>query len=238
MSECEIMHKIDEIYTRCPFYGSRRICMELKKESIEIGRRKVQTLMGKMGIEAIYPKPNLSKAAHNHKVYPYLLTGAKIVRPNQVWSTDITYIRMSRGWLYLVAVIDWFSRYVLSWELSNSLDNSFCLKALSTAIELGKPDIFNTDQGSQFTSEAFTTEVLSNDIKLSMDGRGRAFDNIFIERFWRTLKYEEVYLKEYRAVKDAYEGIYNYLNFYNDKRLHQSLGYRTPKEIYFSTKNI
>ena len=227
------MGKIDEIYTQSPFYGSRRIMVELNHSNIIIGRRKVQTLMQKMGIEAIYPKPNLSKPNLEHRIFPYLLKDLSINRPNHVWSSDITYIRMANGWLYLVAVMDWFSRYILSWELSNSLDTLFCLKALNSSLEFGKPEIFNTDQGSQFTSDRFTSEVLNNNIRISMDGRGRAYDNIFIERFWRSLKHEEVYLNDYENVMQAFYRIEAYMNFYNKKRYHQSLGYKTPYEVHF-----
>jgi putative transposase len=232
-SDVQIMARIDEIYTRSPFYGSRRMMAELNRKDIQIGRRKVQTLMDIMGIAAIYPKPNLSKPDFEHRIYPYLLRNMKIVKPNQVWCSDITYIRMNSGWLYLTAVMDWFSRYILSWELSNTLDTAFCVNALQTAFERGKPEIFNTDQGSQFTSHLFTAEILKHDVKISMDGRGRAFDNIFIERFWRTVKYEEVYLKEYEKVQDAYRGLGNFIKFYNEERLHQSLGYRSPCEVHF-----
>lgn len=229
----KIMERIDEIYTKRPFYGSRRIMLELNRSDINIGRRKVQTLMDKIGIEAIYPKPNLSKPDFEHRIYPYLLRNKKIERPNQVWCSDITYIRMTTGWVYLVAVMDWFSRYILSWDLSNTLDSVFCVNALKTAFETGKPEIFNTDQGSQFTSNLYTAEILNNDVRISMDGRGRAFDNIFIERFWRTVKYEEVYLKEYQCVMDAYQGLGNFIKFYNEDRLHQSLGYKSPLEVHY-----
>lgn len=231
-SDLKLMERIDEIYTRRPFFGSRRIMVELNRSELNVGRRKVQTLMDKMGIEAIYPKPNLSKPNFEHRIYPYLLRNMKIERPNQVWCSDITYIRMTNGWLYLVAVMDWFSRYILSWELSNTLDSIFCVNALQAALELGTPDIFNTDQGSQFTSNLFTAEILKSGIQVSMDGRGRAFDNIFIERFWRTVKYEEVYLKEYQAVIDAYSGLGSFIKFYNEERLHQSLGYKSPFEVH------
>lgn len=189
-----------------------------------------------MGIEAIYPRPKLSISCPQNKIYPYLLKDVVIERPNQVWSSDITYIRLDRGWLYLVAIIDWYSRYVLSWELSNTLDTGFCLNALRRALSIGKPEIFNTDQGSQFTSNAFTSELLDNQIKISMDGRGRAFDNIFIERLWRTVKYEEVYINEYRQPPEAYKGLRSYFIFYNDERVHQSLGYKCPGEVYFTKK--
>lgn len=234
-SDLQIMAKIDEIYTGRPFYGSRRIMIELSRAGIDIGRKKVQSLMSKMGIKAIYPKLNLSKPNFEHRIYPYLLSNLKIVRPNQVWCSDITYIRMTNGWLYLVVVMDWFSRYILSWELSNSLDTVFCVNALQAALKLGTPEIFNTDQGSQFTSNLFTAEILKSGIQVSMDGRGRDFDNIFIERFWRTVKYEEVYLKEYQAVIDAYSGLASYIKFYNEDRLHQSLGYKSPFEVHYQS---
>jgi len=228
-----LMNRIDEIYTGCPTFGSRRITAVLKRSDIDVGRRKVQSIMRKMGIEAIYPKPRLSQANSEHRVYPYLLRNLQIDRPNQVWCSDITYIRMARGWLYLVAVMDWYSRYILSWELSNTLDSSFCVHALQAALKMGSPEIFNTDQGSQFTSKLFTDELLHNDIKISMDGRGRCFDNIFIERFWRSLKYEEVYINEYQTVNDAYLGIQKYIRFYNNERYHQSLNYKTPYEQHY-----
>lgn len=230
------MKQIDEIYTDYPFYGSRRILAQLNRIGINIGIKKVRSLMKKMGIEAIYPKPNLSKSNPEHKVYPYLLKNVVIDKPNQVWSTDITYIKMKRGWLYLAAVMDWYSRYVLSWELSNTLDMDFCLKSLHIALKTGKPKIFNSDQGSQFTSLKFTSELEAKNIRVSMDGRGRAFDNIFIERLWRSVKYEEVYLNEYFSTKDVYLGLKNYFKFYNEKRLHQSLDYQTPAEIHFLKK--
>ena len=231
--DLQLEREIDEIYTDCPFYGSRRIRAALFKKGFFVGRRKVQSLMKKLGIEAIYPKPKLSGRNPDHRVYPYLLKNNVINKPNQVWSTDITYIRMKNGWMYLVAIMDWYSRYVLSWELSNTLDLEFCLIALEKALSIGKPDIFNSDQGSQFTSEKFTSELESKQIKISMDGRGRAFDNIFIERLWRTVKYEEVYINEYTSVREAYYGLSKYFNFYNERRLHQSLEYRTPLEIHF-----
>jgi len=225
--------EIDEIYTECPFYGSRRIRAVLVKRGFFVGRRKVQSLMKKLGIEAIYPKPKLSKQHPDHKIYPYLLKDFELSKPNQVWSIDITYIRMKNGWLYLVAIMDWYSRYVLSWELSNTLDLEFCLIALEKALSKGKPDIFNSDQGSQFTSNKFTAELESKQIKISMDGRGRVFDNIFIERLWRTVKYEEVYINEYTTVREATYGLSKYFKFYNERRLHQSLEYISPKEIHF-----
>lgn len=232
------MHRIDEIFTESPFFGSRRILEGLRREGFSIGRERVQSLMRKMGLIAIYPKSNLSKKHPEHKIYPYLLANAKIVRPHQVWSTDITYIRLRPGFLYLVAIMDWFSRYVLSWRLSNSLDVSFCLEALQEALEQGCPDIFNTDQGSQFTSNEFTGLLLSKGTKISMDSRGRAFDNIFTERLWRSVKYEEVYIKDYQSYRDAREGLGNYFSFYNNRRYHQSLGYKTPCEVHYGDAAI
>jgi len=226
------MNRIDEIYTKYPFYGSRRIAVTLKGEGWSIGRERVQTLMRKMRITAIYPKPKLSKRDSEHIIYPYLLTNINIVRPNQVWSSDITYIRLRQGFLYLVAIIDWYSRYVLTWKLSNTLEIGFCIEALEEALEIGCPEIFNTDQGSQFTSKEFTALLKGKEIKISMDSKGRALDNIFIERLWRSVKYEEVYIKSYQAVKDAKEGLGNYFPFYNNERPHQSLEYRTPHEVH------
>ena len=234
-----ITSRIDEIYTKTPFYGSRKIKEQLRRDGGSISRKKVQRLMRKIGIEAIYPKKRASIPHHGHKVYPYLLRDLQIRRINQVWGSDITYIRIHRGWLYLVAIIDWYSRYVISWELSTSLDVEFCLTALERALSQEKPEIFNTDQGSQFTSKEFAGLLLRNDIKISMDGRGRAIDNIFTERLWRTIKYEEVYLHDYENVFEAKERISAYMNFYNTERLHQSLGYATPAEIYYKrTKNM
>lgn len=228
----ELMKLIDEEYTRHPFYGSRRIAAWLQNAGYDVNRKRVQRLMRKMGIEALYPKRNLSKAANGHKVYPYLLRGVKIMQPNQVWSTDITYIRMQNGFIYLTAVIDWFSRFVLSWGLSNSLDSEFCLEALEMAMAKGKPKIFNTDQGAQYTSKAFTGVLENAGISISMDGRGRALDNVFVERLWRTVKYEEVYLKNYETVSEAYCSLDKYFTFYNEQRLHQALDYRKPIEAY------
>lgn len=228
-----LMHLIDEEYTKLPFYGSRRMKAQLCGLGYPIGRERVQRLMRLMGLEAIFPGPNTSKRAQEHKIYPYLLRGVEITRPNQVWSTDITYIRLAGGFLYLVAVIDWFSRYVLSWQLSNSLDTSFCIEALGEAFQFGKPDIFNSDQGTQFTSEDFTGRLLEEAVAISMDSKGRALDNIFVERLWRSVKYEEVYLNDYRTVAEARNGLGRYFEFYNGERYHQSLNYRRPYEIYF-----
>lgn len=232
-----IMHCIDEIFTACPFYGSRRILEGLRRKGYEIGRERVRSLMREMGLEAIYPRKNLSKSHPNHKIYPYLLKGLDISHPNQVWGADITYIRLRRGFLYLVAIIDWFSRYVLGWRLSNSLDVYFCIEALEEALEKGSPDILNSDQGSQFTSNDFTGILLSKGIRISMDGRGRVFDNIFSERLWRSIKYEEVYLKNYEVYADAHEGLSNYFQLYNNYRFHQSLGYKTPLEVHYGKYN-
>jgi len=229
-----LMRLIDEQYIKTPFYGSRKMTALLKRNGHQINRKRVQGLMQQMGLEAIYPKPNLSKPNSCHKIYPYLLRGVKIDRPNQVWATDITYIRLHHGWLYLVAIMDWFSRYVVSWQTSTSLEVDFCLSALDKALELGCPEIFNTDQGSQFTSLSFTQMLIDKSIKISMDGRGRFHDNIFTERLWRSLKYEEVYLKDYQSVQEAKQGIGNYLTFYNHERLHQSLNYLTPAEVHFN----
>ncbi|KJJ84856.1 transposase IS3/IS911 family protein [Candidatus Omnitrophus magneticus] len=228
----KIMNKIDEIYTDFPVYGTRRMGKELNKQGIIIGRDRVRTLMNLMGLEAIYPKKKLSTNSPNHKKYPYLLDNVMVERKNQVWSTDITYIRMRKGFLYLVAIIDWYSRYVLSWRLSNSLDASFCIEALEEALKKACPEIFNTDQVSQFTSDDFTSILQKYNIKISMDGRGRMYDNIFSERLWRTVKYEEVYLKDYGIYEEAYEGLNTFFCKYNNRRLHQSLDYKTPYEVY------
>jgi len=237
--DLEIMTLIDEIFTAYPFYGSRRIREELKDFGHFVNRKKIQRLMVLMGLEAIYPKRNLSKAHHAHRIYPYLLRGVKIVRPCQVWSTDITFIRLQRGYVYLVAVIDWWSRYVLSWRLSNTLDASFCCEALEEALAAyPHPEIFNSDQGCQFTSNDFTGILTRENISISMDSVGRALDNVFIERLWRSLKYEEVYLNSYENVKEAFEGIKNYFYFFNSERKHQSLVYRTPSEVFMSSKKL
>lgn len=227
---------IDEIYTELPFYGSRKIAKTLQRMGHDVGRRRVCRLMGTMGIEAIYPKPNLSKPHPEHMIYPYLLRDVTIDRINQTWSADITYIRLSKGFAYLVAVMDWHSRYVLSWELSTSLEADFCIRALEKALSIGKPEIFNTDQGSQFTSRDFTELLVDEAILISMDGRGRCMDNIFTERLWRSLKYENVYPNDYQTVPEARTGIGTYFNIYNNVRLHQSLGYMTPYEMHYGTE--
>lgn len=226
------MRLIDVIYTEWPFYGSRRVTEELLKSGYEINRKRTQRLMQKMGIRVIYPKPNLSKRNKVHKIYPYLLKGVIIEGVNHVWSTDITYIPVKKGYLYLVAVLDWFSRYVITWRLSNNLESDFCIEVLQEALEIGKPKIFNSDQGVQFTSNRFVKILESHGVQISMDGKGRAFDNIFVERLWRTVKYEEVYCKAYESFEEARKNLKEYFMFYNRRRLHQSLGYKTPGEIY------
>jgi|TARA_B100000315_G_scaffold36784_1_gene31397 putative transposase len=227
------MKLIDQQYLTTPFYGSRRMTVWLQRRGRPVGRKRVQRLMRIMGLQAIYRRPRTSLRALGHKVYPYLLGGMEITRPNQVWATDITYIPMARGFLYLVAIIDWHSRYVLSWRLSNTLDADFCVEALEEALSKGKPEIFNTDQGSQFTGEAFTGLLKQHGVRISMDGKGRYLDNIFVERLWRTVKYEEVYLKAYSNGREAKVGLDTYFHFYNTQRPHQALGYRTPAEVFY-----
>ena len=227
-----LMRLLDEQYTRTPFYGSRRMTAWLQGQGYEVNRKRLSRLMRLIGIEAIYPKQKLSQPGEGHKIYPYLLEDVEVSRVNQVWSTDITYIRMVQGFVYLAAVMDWFSRFVLSWKLSLTMELPFCIEALEGAFRWGLPDIFNSDQGSQFTSEKFTGVLEKRNIGISMDGRGRCMDNIFIERLWRSLKYEEVYLRDYRLVPEARAGIERYFQFYNYERLHQSLEYRTPAELY------
>jgi putative transposase len=227
-----LMRLIDEQYTACPFYGSRRMTEWLVQRGEEVNRKRVQRLMRIMGLEAIYPKPRLSAAGAGHKVYPYLLRGVKIERPDQVWSTDITYVPLPGGFMYLAAVIDWYSRYVIAWRLSNTLDGSFCLEMLEESLVSGKPEVFNTDQGVQFTAEAFTKSLERAGVAVSMDGRGRALDNVFVERLWRSLKYEDIYIRGYETVPELYRGLGRYFGFYNHERLHQSLEYRTPAAVY------
>jgi putative transposase len=234
--ELELMRQIDELHLKRPFFGSRSISRTLRDRGTVVNRKRVQRLMRLMGLESVAPKPNTSKPAPEHPVYPYLLRGLKITRPNQVWASDITYIPMAHGFAYLVAIIDWNSRRVLSWRLSNTLDPDFCVEALEEALErFGKPEIFNTDQGSQFTSTDFTDVLLEHEIKISMDGRGRYIDNIFVERLWRSLKYEEVYLHPYDSLVEARDGIGGYFRFFNDERPHSSLGHQTPASFYDST---
>ena len=228
-----LMRLIDEQYTKTPFYGSRRMEAWLREtKDLIVNRKRVSRLMEVMGLEAVYPKPKLSQPGEGHKIYPYLLKDVAVERVNQVWSTDLTYVRMRQGFCYVVVVMDWYSRFVLSWALSVTMDLDFCLEALTNALRRARPEIFNSDQGSQFTSEKFTGELKAREIRISMDGRGRCFDNIFIERLWRSLKYEEVYLKDYETVTEARGGIARWFQFYNHERFHQSLNYQTPAAIY------
>jgi putative transposase len=227
----QLMRLIDEQFMRTPFYGTRRMTVWLQLQGYPVNRKRVTRLMRTMGLEAIYPKPRLSQRGE-HRIYPYLLRNVKIERPNQVWSTDITYVRMAHGFMYLVAILDWYSRFVLSWRLSNSLEGSFCIEALEEALAWQRPEIFNSDQGAQFTSTAFTSCLESCGIAISMDGRGRVFDNIFVERLWRTVKYEDIFLKDYETVPELNRGLTEYFDFYRYERNHQALGYRTPWDVY------
>jgi putative transposase len=232
-----LMRVLDEEYMRHPFKGVEKMVVYLKELGHIVNSKRVRRLLRVMGLEAIYPKKNLSASMVSHKKYPYLLNGLVIERPNQVWCSDITYIRLAQGFVYLVAIMDWYSRYVLSWKLSNTLDTSFCIEALEEALMIyGFPEIFNSDQGVQYTSDTFTKILLLNGIKMSMDAKGRAFDNIFIERLWRTVKYEEVYLHDYASAKEAKENLTTYFKFYNFERHHQALEYKKPAEIYFGMK--
>jgi putative transposase len=233
--DLRLMRRIDEQYTACPFYGSRRMTVWLTGHGEEVNRKRVQRLMRVMGLEAIYPKPRLSTAGKGHRIYPYLLRGVTVERRDQVWSADITYIPMASGFMYLAAVIDWFSRYVIGWRLSNTLDGSFCLELLEEALRAGKPEVFNTDQGVQFTAAAFTGRLESAGVAVSMDGRGRALDNVFVERLWRSVKYEDIYIRSYGTVPELHRGLVRYFGFYNDERPHQSLGYLTPTAVYRGT---
>ena len=230
--DLELMARMDRQYLKTPFYGSRRMKAWLLAEGYLVSRSKVRRLMRLMGLEAIYRRPNTSKPAPGHRVYPYLLKGVDVNRVDQVWAADITYIPMAQGFLYLVAIMDWHSRHVLAWKLSNTMDTDFCVTALEAALGKGRPEVFNTDQGAQFTSDAFTQTLQERGIRVSMDGKGRYLDNIFVERLWRSIKYEEVYLKAYQTVAEARVGINAYLEFYNRRRPHQSLGYRTPAQVY------
>jgi putative transposase len=228
-----LMRRIDEQYLRRPYYGSRRMTVWLRGEGEEVNRKRVQRLMRLMGLEAIYPKPRTTLPGAGHKIYPYLLRNVAVTRPNQVWSTDITYVPLRCGFLYLTAILDWYSRYVLAWRLSNSLDVEFCLEALEEALGQAHPEIFNSDQGVQFTSREFTGRLESAAVAISMDGRGRALDNVFVERLWRSVKYEEVYLHDYATGVECHAGLSSYLRFYCEERPHQSLDYRTPAEVYW-----
>jgi len=231
-----LMRLLDEQYTRTPFYGVRRLRWWLGQQGYGVNLKRVRRLMRRMGLEAIYPKPRLSVAMPGHRIYPYRLRGVKIERPDQVWGSDITYIRLRQGFIYLVAILDWFSRYVLAWEVSVSLESAFCRAALEWALKTGRPEIFNTDQGAQFTSQDFTGRLEASGITISMDGRGRAMDNIFVERLWRSVKYEAVYLNDYEQVSEAVRNLGNYFLFYNQERPHQALGYQTPAAIYFGKR--
>ncbi len=229
-----LMRRLDEAYTRWPFYGARRMTAWLIRSGAAVNVKRVRRLMRVMGLEAIYPKKRVSAAGEGHRRYAYLLKDVVIERPDQVWCADLTYLRLRRGFGYLVAVMDWYSRYVVSWGVSRSLEAEFCLAAVEEALSVGRPEIFNSDQGVQFTAEAFTGLLEGRGVRISMDGRGRCFDNIFVERLWRTVKYEEVYLRDYADADEAREGLRRYFRLYNVERLHQSLGYRTPAEVYFS----
>jgi len=223
---------LDKKHTKHPFLGYRKLTDHLKKLGYDIGEKKVRSLLREMGLTAIYPHKKISIPNKEHKKYPYLLRGVEINRVNQVWSTDITYIPLQSGYVYLTAVIDWFSRFVLSWRLSNTIDSRFCIEALEEALQWGKPEIFNSDQGCQFTSVEFTGRLSAKGIRISMDGKGRALDNIFVERLWRTVKYEEVYLKDYQGPIEAEDGLKEYFKYYNSERPHQSLEYKTPEEVF------
>lgn len=231
-----LMRRIDEQYLRTPFYGSRRMLVWLQAQGHDVNRKRVRRLMRVMGLEALYPKPRTTLTGSGHHVYPYLLRNLEITRPDQVWSADITYVPLRCGFLYLMAILDWYSRYVLAWRLSNSLDSDFCVEALEEALGRGRPEIFNTDQGVQFTSQEFTGRLASASVAISMDGKGRALDNVFVERLWRSVKYEEVYLKDYATGADCYAGLKAYWKFYCDERPHQALAYRTPAEVYRGRK--
>jgi len=232
----ELMRVIDQEYTRTPFYGYRKMTVRLNRwHGYQVNHKRVARLMRNMGLQAIYPGPQTSIPNQEHKKYPYLLRGLEINRPNQVWATDITYIPMPQGFMYLVAIMDWYSRFVIAWQLlSNTLNGDFCVDTLRSALKLGKPDIFNSDQGSQFTAQAFTNELKSAEIRISMDGRGRAFDNIFVERLWRSVKYEDIYIKEYATVPALFAGLQNYFHIYNFERPHQSLDDLTPADVHFA----
>jgi putative transposase len=227
-----LMKLIDRQYTDYPFYGSRRMAAWLQGAGHAVNRKRVQRLMRQMGLEAVYPKPKLSVAAAGHKIFPYLLRGVAIERPDQVWSTDITYVPLTAGFMYLAAIIDWYSRYVIAWRLSNTLDGAFCLELLDEALAQGRPEVFNTDQGVQFTAYAFTGRLQAAGVQVSMDGKGRCLDNVFVERLWRTVKYEDIYLWGYETVPALTQGLGRYFPFYNDERLHQALGYQTPAAVY------
>lgn len=228
-----LMNLIDEQFTKTPFYGVPRMTAWLRRQDHEVNPKRIRRLMRRMGLEAVYPKKKLSRANPEHKKYPYLLRDILIDRPDQAWCIDITYIRLQQGFVYLVAIMDWYSRYVLAWDISITLDAAFCVDALKRALMISRPEIFNSDQGVQFTSDDFTKILEREGVRISMDGRGRVYDNIFVERLWRSVKYEEVYLHQYLTVADVRRGLDRYFHFYNAERIHESLGYKTPHEIYF-----
>ena len=230
------MRLIDQQFMMTPFYGSRRMTAVLVRSGEAVNRKRVQRLMALMGLEALFPRPKTTVRSSDARVYPYLLRDRELTHIDEVWSSDITYVPMRHGFMYLTAVIDWYSRYVLAWRLSNTLEGRFCVEALDAALTTGRPEIFNTDQGVQFTSAQFQAPLLAAQVRLSMDGRGRAFDNIFVERLWRSVKYEEVYLKDYRDVAEARQGLGEYFGFYNDQRVHQALDYRTPQNVHFASR--
>jgi putative transposase len=230
--DLRLMRLIDQQFTKAPFYGSRRMTASLQHSGETVNRKRVQRLMALMGLEALFPKPRTTLAAAGARAYPYLLRGRELTRIDEVWSSDITYVPLRHGFMYLTAVIDWYSRYVLSWRLSNTLDGGFCLEALDEALSRGRPEIFNTDQGSQFTSREYTGRLEGAGVAVSRDGRGRALDNVFVERLWRSVKYEDIYIKSYERVAELETGLTAYFRFYDEERLHQSLGYRTPGEVY------
>lgn len=234
----ELMQRIDKLYLKMPFLGSRRMAVKLSQPGREINRKRVQRLMRIMGLEAIHPKPRTSQSSPEHKIYPYLLRNLAVTRPNQVWCADITYIPMPTGFMYLVAIMDWYSRYVIGWRLSNTLDARFCLETLEDALMMNQPTVFNTDQGAQFTARCFTKTLEDAGVAVSMDGRGRFVDNIFIERLWRSLKYEDIYIKEYATVPALETGLTRYFDLYNNERPHQTLDYATPADYYFSSTRL
>jgi putative transposase len=237
----ELMRQIDEQYLKTPFYGVRRMTVILRRQGYEVNHKRIARLMRTMGLQALFPRKNLSQPAQGHQIYPYLLRNMKIDHINQVWSTDITYVPMAQGFMYLVAIIDWLSRYVLTWQLSNTLDGAFCLATLQRALVKQQPEIFNTDQGAQFTAHDFTQCLLDADVKISRDGKGRALDNIFVERLWRSVKYEDIYLKNYDSVPALQKGLQDYFQFYNHERPHQSLNNHVPADVYYggvSSPNI
>ena len=236
--EIAIKHRFDEIYTQYPFYGSRKIAVLLQREQYQVCRNTVHRYMREMGLAAIYPGPNLSRRELAHRLYPYLLRGLRITHPNHVWGTRITYIRLAVGWMYLVAVLDWYSRYIVSWELDQTLEQPFVMAAVERALSQARPTIWNSDQGSHFTSPQYIERLKAAEVQISMDGKGRALDNIFTERLWRTIKYEEVYLHSYASPKEARRQLTPYLKFYNSERPHQALSYRTPAEVYFGSENV